>query len=83
MRFWYVAVHSAHHDLSNDVFMTQLDYVFMEKSAYGNLRSGESLAGLLCIWRSQIKLHGPRERGNIVEGSVDGCYALGWLRFHE
>jgi hypothetical protein len=54
----------------------------MQKRACGNCRDWESLGRFLCIWRCQNKLDGPRDRGNIVERSVDGFHELGTLRFH-
>src|SRR5271170_6531128 len=42
---------SAHQGQPNTVFTTRLDYVLMEKSACGILRSGRWFGRYLCIWR--------------------------------
>jgi hypothetical protein len=62
--------------------MTRLGKVFMQRRACGIFRDWERLARFLCIWRYQNELDGPRDRGNIVEKSVDGFYELGRLTFH-
>src|SRR5271155_3690913 len=63
--------------------MARFDHVLMEKRACGYLRSGGCFGRYFCIWRCQNLVQGPRQRGNIVEGSIDGLYRLGTLRFHQ
>jgi hypothetical protein len=45
------------------------------------LRPWEGLGRFFCNWRCQDREEGPNDRGNVVEGSLDGFYALGTLRF--
>ena len=73
----------AHQGLLNDVFMTRLTHILMEKSACEILRFGGCFGSYLCIWRCQNKLGRPRERGNIVRRCLDGFHALGMVRFHQ
>ena len=59
------------------VFMARLDDVFIEKRVARFCVLETVPETIFLIWRCQTKLKGPRELGNIVNGSLDEFCGLG------
>ena len=70
-------------ELHNVVFMPHLDDVFIEKRVARFCVLETVPETIFLIWRCQNKLNGPREMGNIVNGSLDEFGALGMARLHQ
>src|ERR1700685_3961274 len=72
---------STHQKLLNARLMYRSGQVFIEERAGGRLGRWERLRRFLYIWRCQNQLDGPKDRGNIVERSVNRVQTLGTLIF--